>query len=58
MSPIARADNLLPLFKNGPVKPYDADSKQQLLQLTNQLQTSLDVTDILKCCSAFRASRP
>ena len=46
MPPIGLADNLLPLFKNEPATPFDVDSNH-LLQLGNQLQTSLDVGDVL-----------
>lgn len=46
MSPLALADNLLPLFSSGLVNPFDTDSNQ-LLQLSNQLQSSLDVGEVL-----------
>jgi diguanylate cyclase (GGDEF)-like protein len=46
MSPIGRAQNLLPLFEAGQEEPFNAHTSQ-LLQLTNRLQASLDVEDVI-----------
>lgn len=50
MSPIGRAENLLPLFEAGQSEPFNAHTSQ-LLHLTNRLQASLDVEDVIQSFS-------
>jgi diguanylate cyclase (GGDEF)-like protein len=50
MSPTGHAENLLPLFEAGQAEPFNAHTSQ-LLQLTNRLQASLDVKDIINSFS-------
>lgn len=50
MSAIGRAENLLPLFEAGQSEPFNAHTSQ-LLQLTNRLQASLDVEEVINSFS-------